>query len=117
MRAQGQYVVVNIAPGEEHQIVFEQIQQVAKRKSSDRVALGIGAIFSYLNQSREQCRNDLIEFLSLAERYETPIVVQLDGEQWSGASRLVELVDPERPGYDPETGRTSSGQDGVPNTQ
>ncbi len=73
-----------------------------KEQSSDRVALGIGAIFSYLNQSREQCRNDLIEFLSLAERYETPIVVQLDGEQWWGARPdLWNWWDPERPGYDP----------------
>lgn len=102
VRAQGQYVVVNIAPGEEHQIVFEQIQQIAKRKVSDHVALGIGAIFSYLNQSRDQCKDDLIEFLSLAERYEIPIVVQLDGEQWWGARPdLWNWWDPERPGYNP----------------
>jgi len=101
VNAQEQYVVLNIAPGEEHQSAYEQIHQLAKKTSSDHVGLGIGAIFSYLNQSRDQCKDDLIEFLSLAERYEIPIVVQLDGEQWWEARPdLWNWWDPARPGYD-----------------
>jgi hypothetical protein len=69
---------------------------------SGHTGLGIGAIFSYLSQSRDQCKDDLIKFLSLAERYEIPIVVQLDGEQWWGARPdLWNWWDPDRPGYDP----------------
>ena len=100
--AQEQYVVVNIAPGEEYQIVFEQIQQITKRKTSRHLGLGIGAIFSYLNQPRDQCKDELLGFLSLAERFEIPVVVQLDGEQWWEARPdLWNWWDPERPGYDP----------------
>jgi hypothetical protein len=101
--AQEQYVVVNSAPGEEHELVFKQIQRIAKRKATDRIGLGIGAIFSYLNQPRDQCRDELNRFLSWAERYDIPIVVQLDGEQWWDARPdLWNWWDPERPGYDPE---------------
>jgi len=100
--AQEQFIVVNIIPGEEYRPVFEEIQQITKRKMSGHTGPGIGAIFSYLNQSRDQCTDDLITFLTLAERYEIPIIVQLDGEQWWGARPdLWNWWDPDRPGYDP----------------
>jgi len=99
--AQGQYIVVNIAPEEDCQVAFEQIQQMMKRKPSGHVGLGIGAIFSYLRQPRDQCATALLSFLSLAERYEVPVVVQLDGEQWWEARPdLWNWWDPSRPGYD-----------------
>jgi len=101
--AQQQYLVVNIIPGEEYQPVFEEVLRVTKGKTSDRIAPGIAAIFSYLSQPQEQCRDDLLKFLALAERYEVPVVVQLDGEQWWDARPdLWNWWDPARPGYDPE---------------
>lgn len=101
--AQEQYVVLNIIPGEEHQTVFEQIQRIRERKIPGHVGLGIGAIFSYLNESREKCSDELTRFLSLSERYEIPVVVQLDGEQWWDARPdLWNWWDPARPGYNPE---------------
>lgn len=100
-RAQEQYVVVNIIPGEAYPPIFEEIAQLKKRRTSAHVALGIGAIFSYLNSSREQIRNDLNEFLSLSEMHDIPVIVQLDGEQWWGARPdLWNWWEPGRPGYD-----------------
>jgi hypothetical protein len=100
--AHEQYVVINIAPEEDLQSSFQQIQRIMKGRTSERVGLGVGAIFSYLKLSREQCQEELERFLSLAERYEIPIVVQLDGEQWWGARPdLWNWWDPGRPGYDP----------------
>ena len=83
--AQEQYIVVNIAPGEDFQAVFEQIRQIAGTGSAGHIGLGVGGIFSYLHKPRDDIRNELAEFLSLADRYNVPIVVQLDGEQWGGA--------------------------------
>lgn len=84
IRAAEQYIVVNIAPGEVKEEVFKEIGQLASDKGSGRAGLGIGAIFSYLNQPREQCQALLKHFLALAERFNMPVVVQLDGEQWWG---------------------------------
>ncbi len=101
--AQEQYLVINIAPEEETAIAVGQIRQTMKRSPSDHVRLGVGAIFSYLDTSRERCTEELLEFLSLAERYDIPVVVQLDGEQWWKARPdLWNWWDPGLPGYDPE---------------
>jgi len=100
--AHEQYLVVNIIPGEEYQFVFEDVLRVTKGKTSDRIIPGIGAIFSYLHQPRDRCRDDLLKFLALAERYEVAVVIQLDGEQWwDGRPDLWNWWDPERPGCDP----------------
>jgi hypothetical protein len=77
-----QYLVVNIIPGERYEEVFQQARELQSTKGSTDIHLGIGAIFSYLNESREQCKSRVLEFLSLARRYDIPVIVQLDGEQW-----------------------------------
>ena len=100
--ARQQYLVLNIIPGERHEEVFEQVRHLQSPKSSAPVRLGIGAIFSYLNESRDQCKSSLLNFLSLAEQYDIPVVVQLDGEQWWEARPdLWNWWDPKRNGYDP----------------
>jgi hypothetical protein len=97
-----QYLVVNIIPGERYEEVFEQVRSLQSSKSLAGVRLGIGAIFSYLNESRDQCKTRVLEFLSLAERYDIPVVVQLDGEQWWDARPdLWNWWDPKREGYNP----------------
>jgi hypothetical protein len=101
--AQEQFVVVNIIPGEQFLPVFEQLQDLTKDRRSTRIGIGIGAIFSYLNTSREGCKEDLRNFLGLAERFDIPVVVQLDGEQWwDGRPDLWNWWDHARPGYSPE---------------
>jgi hypothetical protein len=102
-RAAEQYIVVNIAAAEVNQSVFEQIRQIVEDSTSDHVGLGVGAIFSYLNQPRDKSKDHMKKFLSLAERHNIPIVIQLDGEQWWGAHPdLWNWWDPTRPGYDPK---------------
>jgi hypothetical protein len=97
--AEEQYVVVNIIPGEAYPRIFEEIAQLKRGRTSAHVAVGIGAIFSYLNGARSQTRDELNEFLS--EKFDIPVIVQLDGEQWWGARPdLWNWWDPERPGYD-----------------
>jgi hypothetical protein len=100
--ARQQYLVVNIIPGEQYREVFEQVRHLQTRDSRSSVRLGVGAIFSYLSESREQCKTRVLEFLSLAEEYDIPVVVQLDGEQWWEARPdLWNWWDPKREGYDP----------------
>ncbi|MBF8295470.1 MAG: hypothetical protein HW389_2015 [Bacteroidetes bacterium] len=100
--ARQQYLVVNIIPGERYEEVFQQVQKLQSPKSSAGVRLGLGAIFSYLNESRDQCKSRVLEFLSLAEQYDIPIIVQLDGEQWWEARPdLWNWWDRGRYGYDP----------------
>jgi hypothetical protein len=97
-----QYLVVNIIPGERYEEVFEQARQLQSTNSAAHVRLGIGAIFSYLNESRDQCKSHVLEFLSLAERYDIPVIVQLDGEQWWDARPdLWNWWDRNRASYDP----------------
>jgi hypothetical protein len=101
-RGQEQYLVLNIIPGERYDSAFAQIQQLPTRTSSGRLRLGIGAIFSYLHEPREQVRAELLEFLSLSEKYDIPVVVQLDGEQWwEYRSDLWNWWDSTRSGYNP----------------
>ena len=99
--AGNQYVVVNIIPGERFRPVFEEIARLYPDSASRRVHAGIGAIFSYFREGREQVRGEIREFLSLSEEYNIPVVVQLDGEQWwDGRPDLWNWWDPSRPGYD-----------------
>ena len=100
--ARQQYLVVNIIPGEQYREVFEQVRHLQTRGSPAPVRLGIGAIFSYLSESRDQCKTRVLEFLSLAQQYDIPVVVQLDGEQWWEARPdLWNWWDPKREGYNP----------------
>ncbi|MBI1389701.1 MAG: hypothetical protein GC154_14785 [bacterium] len=100
--AQSQSIVVNLAPDEVNETVFQRLAQLGAQDDSRRVDLGAAAIFSYLNQPRRQCEKSLTDFLALAQRYEVPVVVQLDGEQWWGARPdLWNWWDPARPGYEP----------------
>ncbi len=100
-RSEDQYVVLNIIPGESYRPIFEQVLRATKGRSSEHIGVGIGAIFSYLNQSRGQTRKDLAAFLSLSAEYSVPVIVQLDGEQWWEARPdLWNWWDPNRPGYD-----------------
>ena len=100
--ARQQYLVLNIIPGEQYREVFEQVRQLQSRGSLAPVRLGIGAIFSYLNESRDSCKSRVLEFLSLAQQYDIPVVVQLDGEQWwQGRPDLWNWWDPKRDGYSP----------------
>lgn len=96
------YLVVNIIPGENHRAIFEDVHRTVGLPVPGRPAIGIAAIFSYLDASRDSVQRDLLLFLALAEEFDIPVVVQLDGEQWWRARPdLWNWWDPSRPGYDP----------------
>jgi len=100
-RSEEQYIVFNIIPGESYRTIFEQVTRTTDGRSTENIGVGIAAIFSYLNQPRDQTKHDLKEFLSLSEEFNIPVVVQLDGEQWwEGRPDLWNWWDPGRPGYD-----------------
>lgn len=95
------YIVLNIADLKFDR-PFEEIRQLTKGFGAEKTGLGIGGIFSYFNEPRDQCAAHLLEFLSLAEQYRIPVVVQLDGEQWWEARPdLWNWWDPARQGYSP----------------
>jgi hypothetical protein len=107
-----QFILVNRAPGpvwnasrpdsfqREH---FEEIRRALPHISGARIRPGVAFIFSYLGTSNEgMLVASLKRFLQLAEETDTPVLVQLDGENWWGARPdLWNWWDPERPGFDP----------------
>jgi hypothetical protein len=100
---EGQYIVLNILP-ELHQVdsAFAQVRRLKPVEDTSGIKLGIGGIFSYLNETRDSCKAHLRHFLSLSERYDLPVVIQLDGEQWWKARPdLWNWWDRTQPGYDP----------------
>jgi hypothetical protein len=102
MNAEDRYLVVNIIPGEDHRTVFDEVHRMSGGPGNGPVHIGIGAIFSYLDQPRDTVRKELLGFLALSEQYNIPVVVQLDGEQWwRNRPDLWNWWDPARPGYDP----------------
>ncbi len=96
------YLVVNIIPGENHRAIFEDVHRTIGDPATGRPAIGIAAIFSYLDAPRDSVQRDLLRFLALAEEFAIPVVVQLDGEQWWRARPdLWNWWDPAGAGYDP----------------
>lgn len=81
---------------------FSQISRAFKPTPGASVRVGVSAIFSYLNQPRERTVEELRQFLRRAQETDTPVVVQLDGENWWGARPdLWNWWDPTQPGYSP----------------
>ena len=77
----GQFIVFN---SNESRIAeaFTQIRAEFTNQSAGNVRVGVASIFSYLQHPRERVVTNLRQFLRLARESDTPIVVQLDGEQW-----------------------------------
>ncbi|MCC7495570.1 MAG: hypothetical protein IT204_24685 [Fimbriimonadaceae bacterium] len=100
LAAPPQYLVLNTAAPPTAQL-FDQVRAGCGTGSPAR-RIGVAAIFSYLHHPRERVLADLREFLRLAAVTDTPVVVQLDGENWwGGRPDLWNWWDPAQPGYDP----------------
>jgi len=80
--AADQFIVFNLSEDRVAE-AFSQIKGEFNEQPGN-VRVGIAAIFSYLQHPRERVVSNLREFLRLARETDTPIVVQLDGEQWWG---------------------------------
>ena len=96
-----QFILLNLASGARVE-AFQQVSKEFHNHPDNPVRVGIGAIFSYLRQPRARTAEDLRAFLRLAQETDTPIVVQLDGENWwNGRPELWNWWDPAQPGFNP----------------
>lgn len=101
-QAADQYILVNVTGGWKPDEVFTSVAREFKASPTNRVRVGIGAIFSYLNKPREKTIEDLRHFLRLSQEHDVPVVVQFDGENWWGARpELWNWWDQSKPGYNP----------------
>ena len=101
LAAPDQFILLNLASGP-GAAPFEQIARDFPSRPDARVRLGLAAIFSYLQKPRAQTIADLRGFLDRARATDTPVLVQLDGENWwGGRPDLWNWWDPSLPGYSP----------------
>ena len=102
-RQDEQYILVNLNPQMAVDAeTFVDVRRALPPVEGVRRRAGVGAIFSYLHYPREKTAGNLRRFLQLAQDTDTPVVVQLDGENWlGGRPDLWNWWDPAKPGYDP----------------
>jgi hypothetical protein len=96
-----QFIVLNLG-GNAMAQDFADISHAFTNSGEQTIAVGVGAIFSYLRASSASVEQALREFLRLSELHNLPIVVQLDGEQWWEARPdLWNWWDETKPGFNP----------------
>ncbi len=99
--AADQFIVFNLGNGRDADAIA-RISGEFEGATGDHLRIGVAAIFSYLHHPPAEVEASLREFLRLARDSDTPVVVQLDGEQWWGnRPDLWNWWDPTQPGYTP----------------
>jgi hypothetical protein len=107
-----QFILVNRQPGPGWTQIraeplpreaFDEVTRALPPASGAGVRIGIGYIFSYFRaETDEPLLASLRRVLELAQETDTPVLIQLDGENWWDArSDLWNWWDPALPGYDP----------------
>ena len=98
-----QFLLVNRTPGPVSLESFQEVRRALPDVPDSKIRVGIGFIFSYF-----QTRDDASLLASLrgtlqwSQETDTPVLIQLDGEQWwQGRPDLWNWWDPSRPGFDP----------------
>jgi predicted alpha-1,2-mannosidase len=95
------YIVLNGVPDTE--TGFAQIASTFGKASGREIPVGIGFIISVLDATPEETSNRLHNYLTLSEKYDIPVLVQLDAEQWwRNRPDLWNWWDKDKPGYNPE---------------
>jgi len=82
----------------------DAIKKVAStfKTSNEGIAVGVGTIISYLETEPEETVRKLKHFLSTAEQYDLPVVIEMDGiNWWQARPDLWNWWDENKPGYDP----------------
>ena len=82
----------------------DAIKKVAStfKTSNQGIAVGVGTIISYLATEPEETVRKLKHFLSTAEQYDLPVVIEMDGiNWWQARPDLWNWWDENKPGYDP----------------
>ena len=81
---------------------FEEVKRALPDVPGARIRIGVGYIFSYFRADDAVLLTSLRRVLELAEQTDTPVLVQIDGEQWwEGRPDLWNWWDPSHPGFDP----------------
>jgi len=81
---------------------FQEVKQALPDVPGARIRVGVGYIFSYLQGKDDALLASLRKVLQLARETDTPVLIQLDGEQWwEGRPDLWNWWDPSLPGFDP----------------
>jgi len=82
---------------------FEQVKRALPDVPGAGIRIGVGYIFSYFRApSEEVLLSSLRRVLELAEETDTPVLIQIDGENWWDARPdLWNWWDESLPGYDP----------------
>jgi hypothetical protein len=95
------YVMLNaVKPTPES---FREIRSIFGKPRNTKIKIGIGFIISYLNMPIDKAITKLQKYLSLSEKFNMPVIVQLDGEQWcSNRPDLWNWWDKNKPGYNPK---------------
>ena len=106
-----QYILIMRSPTDEmdqavpetfNEQVFKEVLDVFPVKRDQAVRLGMGYIFSIFRSSDESITQSLKNFLSVAQKLDVPIVVQIDTEHWwDYRPEFWNWWDPNTPGYDP----------------
>ncbi len=96
------YIIVN-AVEPTAQSFEEVIQILGPNNDEQHIRIGVGFIVSYFRTSRTETVQRLKNYLILSQKYNLPVVIQLDGEQWWQARPdLWNWWDKNQPGYSPE---------------
>ena len=87
------YLLLNLAATEVQAESFQAIKALEDLRTKNRPRLGVGAIISYFRSSPAENLKHLKRLLTLCEKHELAVVVQLDGEQLvDGEARPEKLV-------------------------
>jgi hypothetical protein len=97
-----QFILFNLAQDTSSPKFIGEVRRQFANSRHARVRVGVSRIFSYLSQPREEVVRDLKSFLTTAQATDTPVVIQLDGENWwQGRPDLWNWWEPNERGYAP----------------
>ena len=82
---------------------FDEIKTRLPENPESNIKIGTGIVISYLNSHDENLVTITDRFLKFAEETDTPVIIQLDGENWwSPYPELWNWWDTSRKGYNPD---------------
>lgn len=89
-----------ISTDEVSDAVFNNISSRLNNHKNSKIKIGISAMINYLSASPSEVMNRLTSLLSLADKYNLPVMIEFDGIDWQqGYPELWNWWDPSKPGY------------------
>ncbi len=96
-----QFILVNRVPGQVSRAGFEEVKHALPDVPGARIRIGAGYIFSYFREKDDaSLLASLRSVLQSALETDTPVLIQIDGEQWwQSRPDLWNWWDPNLPGF------------------